>query len=221
MTRLRTEVATIRLGAQQARNLHLAAQGLLAPPRRRARKADVLAAIERMRVLQIDTIHVVARSPYLVLFSRLGAYRPQWLDELLAEGAIFECWAHEACFMSFADYALHRSRDLTSRADRWWMKHAQRMRAEHGEGMDARGARISIASTTSPNVSSRPRGRALRSPTPPNDGSRGPRVTRSSSARCVRSALRRGAGSTTTSARRAAARTRIWSRSSKPASCCA
>ena len=26
-----------------------------------------------MRVLQIDTIHVVARSPYLVLFSRLGA----------------------------------------------------------------------------------------------------------------------------------------------------
>ena len=99
---------TLRLGAQQARNLHLAAQGLLARPRRRARQADVLATIERMRVLQIDTIHVVARSPYLVLFSRLGAYAPHWLDEVLADGAIFECWAHEACFAPIADYALHR-----------------------------------------------------------------------------------------------------------------
>ncbi len=60
--------AGLRISAQQARLLHLAAQGLLAPPRRRARKADVLQAIERMRVLQIDTINVVARSPYLVLF---------------------------------------------------------------------------------------------------------------------------------------------------------
>ncbi|MCC7255468.1 MAG: winged helix DNA-binding domain-containing protein, partial [Dokdonella sp.] len=74
------------LSLQQARNLHLAAQELAAPPRRRVRKADVVSAIARMRVLQIDTIHVVARSPYLVLFSRLGDYRPQWLDEALAEG---------------------------------------------------------------------------------------------------------------------------------------
>src|SRR5690606_4516032 len=96
-----------RLTAHQARLLHLAAQGLLVRPRRRARKRDVLAAIESMRVLQIDTIHVVARSPSLVLFSRLGDYEPRWLDALLAEGRIFECWAHEACFAPFADYALH------------------------------------------------------------------------------------------------------------------
>ncbi|MDR2012944.1 MAG: winged helix DNA-binding domain-containing protein [Rhodanobacter sp.] len=129
-------VAPRRIGAQQARHLHLAAQGLLTRPRRRARKSDVLAAIERMRVLQIDTIHVVARSPYLVLFSRLGAYAPHWLDELLAQGAIFEAWAHEACFLSYADFALHRSRDLSGRADRWWAQHAQRMREEHGAAME-------------------------------------------------------------------------------------
>ena len=68
----------------------------------------LLAAIDRMQLLQIDTIHVVARSPYLVLFSRLGTYPAQWLDEALARGKIFECWAHEACFAPIADYALHR-----------------------------------------------------------------------------------------------------------------
>ena len=86
------------LALQQARNLLLAAQGLLSPARARAKRPTVLAAIERMRLLQIDTIHVVARSPYLVLFARLGHYETRWLDELLARGAIFECWAHEACF---------------------------------------------------------------------------------------------------------------------------
>ena len=49
-------------------------QGLLTPPRRKATKSDVLDTIRRMAQLQIDTIHVVARSPYLVLFSRLGDF---------------------------------------------------------------------------------------------------------------------------------------------------
>lgn len=95
-----------------ARTLHLAAQGLLTPPRRKATKADVLDAIRRMAQLQIDTIHVVARSPYLVLFSRIGAYLPQWLDEHLAEGRLFEYWSHEACFVPIEDYGLLRHRML-------------------------------------------------------------------------------------------------------------
>lgn len=123
------------LTAHQARLLHLAAQGLLVRPRRRARKADVLAAVAAMRVLQIDTIHVVARSPYLVLFSRLGAYEPRWLDALLAEGRIFECWAHEACFAPFSDYELHRRHALEGRDRHWSMKIAQRTRRDHADGM--------------------------------------------------------------------------------------
>ena len=75
---------------------------------RPAEKPDVLAAIRRMGVLQIDTINVVARSPYLVLWSRLGDYTPAWLDELLAEGALFEYWAHAMCFLPIEDYPLFR-----------------------------------------------------------------------------------------------------------------
>ncbi len=119
------------LALAQARALHLHAQGLLARPRRRARKADVLAAIARMQLLQIDTIHVVARSPYLVLFSRLGAYEPRWLEQLLAERAIFEVWAHEACFAPMDDYLLHRNA-LHQREHHWAIRSALRHRGSRG-----------------------------------------------------------------------------------------
>jgi uncharacterized protein YcaQ len=91
----------------------LAAQGLLDEVHKPAEKADVLATIRRMGALQIDTIHVVARSPYFALFSRLGHYDPRWLDELLAEGALFEYWAHAASFLPIEDYPLFRRRMLT------------------------------------------------------------------------------------------------------------
>lgn len=97
-----------KLSLQMARNVMLAAQGLHHLPDQPAVKADVLAAIRRMFLLQIDTINVVARSPYLVLWSRLGDYRPEWLDELLAERALFEYWAHAACFIPMEDYPLYR-----------------------------------------------------------------------------------------------------------------
>ncbi len=62
-----------------------------------------------MSLLQIDTINIVARSPYLVLFSRLGNYPAQWLDSL-ARGELMEYWAHEACFMPRSDFRLIRHR---------------------------------------------------------------------------------------------------------------
>ena len=89
----------MHLTLSAARALMVAAQGLDRRPAEAATKADVLATIRRMNALQIDTINVVARSPYLVLWSRLGAYPAAWVTDLLAEGALFEYWAHEACFL--------------------------------------------------------------------------------------------------------------------------
>ena len=109
-----------------ARALALAAQGLLQPAGTGATKDDLLATIRRMGALQIDTIHVIARSPYFVLWSRLGAYPPCWLDELLAEGAIFEGWSHAACFLPIEDYGLYRRRMLerAARSQAWFAMHA-------------------------------------------------------------------------------------------------
>ncbi|HEX7342252.1 MAG TPA: crosslink repair DNA glycosylase YcaQ family protein [Rhodanobacteraceae bacterium] len=124
----------VELTPAQARALHLAAQGLLHGPRRRATPALLEQAIARMQMLQIDTIHVVARSPYLVLFSRLGEYERTWLDQLLEAGRLAECWAHEACFVTAQDYPLHAAaRPL--REGHWAMRRARRVHAEAAEPM--------------------------------------------------------------------------------------
>lgn len=112
------------LSLKEARLLHLAAQGLLSKPRRRARESDILATITRMSLLQIDTINIVARSPYLVLFSRLGDYPSQWLDAALTRGELMEYWAHEACFLPRSDFKLIRHRMLTPENMGWKYKAA-------------------------------------------------------------------------------------------------
>ncbi|MGN2252617.1 winged helix-turn-helix domain-containing protein [Frateuria sp. GZRe12] len=122
------------LSLSQARRLHLAAQGLLRPLDRRPRPVDVVEAIERMRLLQIDSIHVVARSPYLVLHARLGDYDGAWLDEALVQGRIAECWAHEACFVPAADLPMHRA--WRERGAHWAHRHAARMHRDHRADMD-------------------------------------------------------------------------------------
>ena len=109
---------TVRLSQTAARQVMLAAMGLSQPPQASATQESVLDAIRRMGALQIDTIHVVARSPYLVLWSRLGDYPPAWLDEWLAEGALFEYWAHEACFLPIEDWPLYRRLMLDGVKDR-------------------------------------------------------------------------------------------------------
>ena len=125
----------IALSLAQARHLQLHAQGLLAPPARAATPAAVRACIRRMQLLQIDTIHVVARSPYLVLFSRLGHYPQQWLDQALARGHVFETWAHEACFAPKQDVALHRVYNQAQR-QHWGLARARNSDAEKRAHLD-------------------------------------------------------------------------------------
>jgi uncharacterized protein YcaQ len=120
----------------QARALHLAAQGLLLPPDQAATPAALQACIARMGLLQIDTIHVVARSPYLVLFSRLGPYPPHWLDDALASGQVFETWAHEACFAPMEDWSAHRRYNREARLH-WGLVSAGRSHATQRPQLDA------------------------------------------------------------------------------------
>lgn len=127
---------TDKISIQMARNVMLAAQGLDKSPDQSVVKADVLEVIRRMCLLQIDTINVVARSPYLVLWSRLGGYQPEWLDELLAEGSLFEHWAHAMCFIPIEDYPLYRRRMLDAIQNNVWpVKWAVKWSQEHPKVM--------------------------------------------------------------------------------------
>lgn len=121
----------LELSLAGARALLLDSQGLFGPnwaePTRPSQptKGDVLSAIRRMGMLQLDTIHVVARSPYFVLWSRLGPYDQTLLDELLVERGVFETWAHEASIMSTDCYPLFstlmHNRQINSR--KWITAH--------------------------------------------------------------------------------------------------
>ena len=128
------EVGKIEFSREAARTLLLAAQGLELSSGRPARKEDVLDTVRRMGVLQIDSISVVARSPYLVLWSRIGAYDPTWLDELLAEGKIFEYWSHAACFILIEDYGLYRRLmlDKTDKTRVWMEAHPDALERVRG-----------------------------------------------------------------------------------------
>ena len=140
----------IRLSRATARVLLLAAQGLSFPLERPAVKHDVLECVRRMGVLQIDSIAVVARSPYLVLWSRLGSYEPRWLDELLAEGALFEYWSHAASLIPIEDYGLYRRFMLEGRekSRAWFSAHPEevsRVLAHVREGGEVRSTEFARA----------------------------------------------------------------------------
>lgn len=113
------------LTAVKAMLLH--AQGLLALPQHSPSKTDVLECIRRIGALQIDTISVVARAPYFILWSRIGNFDPGWLDALLAEGKLFEYWSHAACFLPVEDYPIYRP--LMEYMDRRWYN--EQWREEH------------------------------------------------------------------------------------------
>lgn len=110
------EMTRMKMTPEHVRTALLNAQGLIETPTS-ATKEDVYAAIRRMHVLQIDTISVVNRSPYLVLHARIGDYPQQWLTDLLAERQIFEYWSHAACFLPMEDYKYYRPFMLAKRAD--------------------------------------------------------------------------------------------------------
>ena len=89
------------LSHKEARRIALAAQGFADQRPAKPTRRHLTATIERLALLQIDSVNVVSRSHYLPLFSRLGAY-PRSLLEDLAWGrkpTLFEYWGHEASLM--------------------------------------------------------------------------------------------------------------------------
>lgn len=118
------------LSLRTARSLALFAQGLLHPPSRRAEFGDVGAVVSRLGVIQIDTINIVARSPYFFLWSRLGSYDPDWLNQALEKRQIFEFWAHAASFLPIEDYPLHRRIMLEQNRLPWFQGWYEENKAE-------------------------------------------------------------------------------------------
>ncbi len=124
--------ATLSLSLSEARRLVLSAQGFggratsaVVKPQRLNRM------IERLGVLQIDSVNALVRSHYLPLFSRLGNYSTDLLEQAAWSSGrrrtLFEYWGHEASLLPQSVYPLLR----------WRMR-----RAARGEGIYGQLARF-------------------------------------------------------------------------------
>jgi len=103
-------VVDIELSAAQARRAAIAAQGLAtARPRGRVDVRHLRRALDALGIVQLDSVNVFSRSHYMPLFSRLGPYPRETLDELTVHQdgqngppsradrrELFEYWGHEA-----------------------------------------------------------------------------------------------------------------------------
>ncbi|WP_137971923.1 winged helix-turn-helix domain-containing protein [Pseudomonas sp. F(2018)] len=105
---------TLTLSLAEARRLALAAQGFARAPRGAIRHRQLQTQIERLGVLQIDSVNALVRSHYLPAFSRLGHYEPELLDDLAwgkpKRRSLFEYWGHEASLLPLELYPLLRWR---------------------------------------------------------------------------------------------------------------
>ena len=94
-------VTALRTLALFAQNLHNANENDL-----QAGPDSVYQLVDRIGCVQIDTLHMVRRSQYLVPWSRLGSYDPTVLDALTSntERCLFEGWQHAACIIPLDEY---------------------------------------------------------------------------------------------------------------------
>ncbi|MDQ1110864.1 uncharacterized protein YcaQ [Microbacterium testaceum] len=99
---------TTTLRRADARRIALAAQGFARPRPATVGTRQITGALQRMRILQIDSVNVFSRSHYMPLFARLGPYDPALLDKLAfsRRPKWVESWAHVASLVSVDDWPL-------------------------------------------------------------------------------------------------------------------
>ena len=104
-------IETLSLPA--ARRIALAAQGFGGPrPVGPLNWGHLRRVLDRTRLLQIDSVNVLARAHYLPVFSRLGAYPRELLETAAWDRPrrLFEFWGHEASLLPLDMQPLFRWR---------------------------------------------------------------------------------------------------------------
>jgi uncharacterized protein len=105
------------LSGKEARQMVLRAQGFADNSAVQPRPRKLAAMVRQLGLLQIDSVNVLVRAHYMPLFSRLGRYSREQLDELSyrrGKRIFFEYWGHEASlipleYFPFFRWRMHRA----------------------------------------------------------------------------------------------------------------
>jgi uncharacterized protein YcaQ len=110
-----------KISASNARAIALTAQGFATPRSAKVDQRTLRSLVERLGVVQIDSVNVLVRSHYLPAFSRLGAYDREKLDQLCHQSprSVFEYWGHEASLLPVAMHPLFRWRMAMAKHTAW------------------------------------------------------------------------------------------------------
>ena len=113
-------VAREELSASQARRIALHAQGLAERrPEGRVDRRHVRRVLDRIGLIQIDSVNVLVRSQEMPLFARLGAHPRDLLPRMAGDVEIVEYWCHEASLVPIALWPLLRWRMERATEEMW------------------------------------------------------------------------------------------------------
>jgi uncharacterized protein YcaQ len=123
-----------RLTLDQARRYALAAQGFTDPrPTGRVDVRHFRRVVDRIGLVQLDSVNVFSRTHYMPFFARLGYYDRAALDAWLwGSSEMFEYWGHEASLIPTRDHRLWRWR--MNGTFNW--ERLERMRQDHPQYLD-------------------------------------------------------------------------------------
>ena len=98
---------TAEMSASEARVLSLRQLGVDSH-----RDKSVLDVVDRLGLLQVDSVNVFERAHYMPLFSRLGTFKKSGLEDLMGgfHPTLIEYWAHEASIVRLENWPLYRWR---------------------------------------------------------------------------------------------------------------
>ena len=112
-----------RLDNTAARRIFLDRHALLETPQGPADSDALLALIERLGFVQLDSINTVARAHDLILFARKPRYRSEDLRRLYErDKGLFEHWTHDAAVIPLQFYPhwhMRRTRDAAKLRSQW------------------------------------------------------------------------------------------------------
>ena len=117
----------LRISNSDARRVWLSLQGMAAAPTGALTQASLAGIVERLGMVQLDPLRVVARAHDHILWSRNANFRPKMLERLLAsDRLVFEHYTHDAAVLPMSVYPLwHRqmARLAASFEQGSWGKH--------------------------------------------------------------------------------------------------